>query len=135
MPIEETLATYSYFIKEVNKLDLAYIDLVRFSPRLDPTGRGTEHDVLATYSHLITLPTRNIPNCGFSPEEAASLIEQGQADAVQFGMLWITHQDLAKRIEHGKPLDILPRYELLQGHGGTEEEEVEGYTDYPEWRE
>lgn len=135
MPLEETLQTFTYLVKEINKRDLAYITLVRFSPAMDPTGRGTEHDVLASYNHLITAPTRSVPNCGFTPEEAAALIEKGDVDAVEFGMLWITHQDLAKRVEKGRPLDVVPQYHLLYGHGGTEESEAAGYTDYPAWKE
>ncbi|KAK7687075.1 hypothetical protein QCA50_009575 [Cerrena zonata] len=58
MPLEETLETFNYFISEANKLNLAYITLVRWSPLLDPAGRGTKHDVIASYGHLITAPTK-----------------------------------------------------------------------------
>ena len=135
MHLEETLSTFTYLIKEINKLHLAYITLARFSAAVDPEKRGTEHDVLASYNHLITAPTRRIPNFGFTPEEATEMLEEGKTDAVSFGTLWLTHQDLAKRIEYGKPLDVLPRFESFYGKGGSEEEEAVGYTDYPAWKD
>ena len=35
MPLPETVETYKYFITEAEKLDLAYIVLVRYSNALD----------------------------------------------------------------------------------------------------
>jgi 2,4-dienoyl-CoA reductase-like NADH-dependent reductase (Old Yellow Enzyme family) len=135
MPLDETVATFSHFIKEVNALDLAYICLVRYAAMFDTEKRGTDHDVLATYKNLITSPTRHIPNCGFTPEEAAGLIEKGEIDAVEFGSLWISHPDLALRIQEGHPLDGKLDFMTLYGNGGSEEEQVAGYTDYPTWTE
>ncbi|KAK7691789.1 hypothetical protein QCA50_005192 [Cerrena zonata] len=131
MPLEETLETFNYFVSEVNKLNLAYIALVRYSPMLDPTERGTKHDVIASYGHLITAPTKVVANCGFTPEEAAQYIEEGKADLVAFGFAWITHPDFANRVQHGKPLDNAPDFATLYGTGASEAEEAKGYTDYP----
>lgn len=131
MPLEETLETYKYFVSEANKLNLAYIALVRWSPFLDPTNRGTNHDTIATYGSLITAPTKVLANCGFTPEEANQYIEEGKADLIAFGIPWITHPDLVKRIEHGKPLDNAPDFTTLYGQGTTEAELAKGYTDYP----
>ena len=36
MPIPDTVETYKYFITEAEKLDLAYITLMRYSAALDP---------------------------------------------------------------------------------------------------
>jgi 2,4-dienoyl-CoA reductase-like NADH-dependent reductase (Old Yellow Enzyme family) len=133
MPLDETLATFSHFVKEVNALDLAYVCLVRYWAEMDPKRRGTDHDVIEAYSPLITSPTKKVSNCGFTPDEADRMIKEGNIDAVEFGMLWITHPDLARRVQERKPLDTKPNVARLYGKGGkTLEELVTGYTDYPE---
>lgn len=58
-------------------------------------------------------------------------MSSGEVDGVFFGFLWITHPDLAKRIEHGKPLDNTPDMAHLYLNGGTVEEQRVGYSDYP----
>jgi 2,4-dienoyl-CoA reductase-like NADH-dependent reductase (Old Yellow Enzyme family) len=73
-------------------------------------------------------------NGGVEPEEAASLVASGQIDAAVFGRLWISHPDLAKRIEHGKPFDTQIDYSNVYGRGPNASEEalIKGYTDYPD---
>ena len=41
MPLQETLDTYSYFITEADKLNLAYFTLVRYHPSQDGEYDGT----------------------------------------------------------------------------------------------
>jgi len=134
MPLEETIETFSYFITEADKLKLAYITLLRYQPHLDPVidgkTRGVPHDVVATYGHLMKHSKKFI-NGGITPEEGEELVVSGKADAVVFGMLWLTHPDLAKRIQFGKLIDNVPNYPLLYGAGGTVEDQRKGYTDYP----
>ena len=52
------------------------------------------------------------------------MIENGEADAVGFGKLFIANPDLPRRLREGAPLNP-PRVETFYTH------EVEGYTDYP----
>ncbi|KAF9246855.1 hypothetical protein BU15DRAFT_69713 [Melanogaster broomeanus] len=118
MSLEETLATYKHFISEADNMDLAYITLIRYSAMLDPVIdgelRATQHD-----ESLL--------------KEAEALIAQNKIDAAVFGMLWISHPDLAKRLEHGVPLDNQIEFTKLYGLGPemTLEELKKGYTDYP----
>jgi 2,4-dienoyl-CoA reductase-like NADH-dependent reductase (Old Yellow Enzyme family) len=95
--------------------------------------RATKHDVLTTYRPFVKT-TPIFLNGNVEPEEAASLIASGQIDAAVFGRLWIAHPDLAKRIEHGKPLDGQVDYSMVYGRGPNSEEEAlrKGYTDYPD---
>lgn len=130
MPLQDTLDTFSYFIKEASALGLAYIVLVR-AGAMDPTGRGTLHDVISSYAHLISSPTKVFSNAQFTPAEAAQFVSEGKVDGVFFGVPWIVYPDLAKRILYGKPLDNEPDTHTFYGHGGTEEQEKKGYTDYP----
>jgi len=94
--------------------------------------RATKHDVLATYRPFIKT-TPIFLNGSVKPEEAASLLASGQIDAAVFGRLWISHPDLATRLEHGKPLDAQLDFSNAYGRGpdASEEELRKGYTDYP----
>ncbi|PPQ80754.1 hypothetical protein CVT26_006965 [Gymnopilus dilepis] len=133
MPLNETLDTFRYFISEADKLGLAYITLLRYSPQLDAEydgiPRATKHDVLASYRPYIR-NAKVFLNAGVSPEEGAELIASGQIDAVSIGFNWITHPDLTKRVKHGKALDNVPDIPHLQTNKDSRDWKT-GYTDYP----
>lgn len=60
-------------------------------------------------------------------------LSDGKVEGVFFGTLWISHPDLAKRLEHGKPLDNAIDFTTLYGkYYASEEEQKKGYVDYPE---
>jgi 2,4-dienoyl-CoA reductase-like NADH-dependent reductase (Old Yellow Enzyme family) len=130
MPLDDTIATFSHFVTEADKLGIAYIDLVRYGTALDPTGRGTPHDVLGTYAPLIKKATV-FSNAGFTPDEAEKTVAEGKAEGIFFGFNYVLNPDLAERILGDKPLNNAPDFANLYGHGGTEAEEAKGYTDYP----
>ena len=133
MPLDETLDTYSYYFSELDKLGLAYITLVRYTPVMDAVydgvPRAIQHDVLASYRPYIK-NTPLILNGGVTPEEGAELVKEGKIDAISIGFNWITHPDLVKRVEHGKPLDNVPDIPHLQTNK-TSGDWRTGYTDYP----
>lgn len=62
---------------------------------------------------------------GHTPETAGELIDDGIADLVGFGRLFIANPDLPRRFALGAPLEDVRKRGL---YGGT----AEGYTDYPE---
>lgn len=136
MPLQENIDTFRYFISQADVLDLGYIILVRhiagLDPMIDGKHRSPKHDVLKTYRPCIT----NSPlflNGELTPEEANQLIAANEIDAAAFGMLWIGNPDLAKRIEHGIPINVKPDPKTYYG-GGPQipyEEQKKGYTDYP----
>ncbi|KAJ7589675.1 hypothetical protein C8J56DRAFT_826910, partial [Mycena floridula] len=130
MPLKETLETFKYFISEADKLDLSYILLVRHSYYADPNNRGTPHDVYDSYRHLVK-NSKAFFNCEFTVEEAEEWVQKGKADGIFFGRHFLSHPDLVKRLQHGKPLDNPLDYATLYGYGGDEASEVKGYTDYP----
>ncbi|KAH9477118.1 NADP-dependent oxidoreductase lnbE [Psilocybe cubensis] len=132
MPLQETLDTYSYFISEADKLKLSYFNLVRYSPSFDVEFDGKSsnpHDVLESYGHLIKNGKKFL-NAGVTAEEGEKLISAGKLDAISIGFNWITHPDLAKRVEHGKPLNNMPDIPHLQT-SKTSGDWATGYTDYP----
>ncbi|KAJ7771916.1 flavoprotein NADH-dependent oxidoreductase [Mycena maculata] len=132
MPLPETIATYNYFISEADKLGLSYILLARYVPALDMEIdgklRATQHDVVATFRPAIT-HARVFSNGGFTPAEAEALVAAGTLDGVLFGVLWIAHPDLARRVRHGKPLDNTPDPKTYYGH--LDRPAQLGFTDYP----
>ncbi|KAJ6547016.1 hypothetical protein B0H19DRAFT_1304703 [Mycena capillaripes] len=133
MPLQETIDTFGYFLREADKLGLSYVTLVRYSAALDPEfdgkKRSTQHDVVATFHPFLT-KTPIFVNCGVTPEEAEQLVSSGTAAGVFFGFAMVTHPDVAKRIKAGKPLDNAPNFAHLYGAEGVDN--AIGYTDYPE---
>ncbi|KAG2344591.1 FMN-linked oxidoreductase [Suillus weaverae] len=136
MPLQENIDTFRYFISQADVLDLGYICLVRYIPEFDPKidgqHRATKHDVLKTYRPCIK-KSLLLLNGSLTPEEANQLIAAKEIDAAAFGILWIGHPDLAKRIERGIPIDAKLDHKTFYG-GGPQipyEEQKKGYTDYP----
>ncbi|KAF7318936.1 hypothetical protein HMN09_00229400 [Mycena chlorophos] len=130
MPVAETIEVYGHLMKEVDKLGLAYVALVRYNAKkdtlLDGRPRGTEHDVLGTYAPF--LPNTNVfVNGSVTPDEAVELLGGG-VDGVFFGMPFLTHPDLTRRIAERKTLDSAPRVQYL--YDGAGEDGSVGYTDY-----
>lgn len=133
MPLQETIETYSYFITEADKLNLAYFALVRYHPAFDVeydgVHRATKHDILATYRPYVK-NAKFVLNSSILPEEGEELVTSGKVDAISIGFNWITHPDLVKRVEHGKPLDNVPDIPHLQAKA-VDGDWSKGYTDYP----
>ena len=40
MPLQEALDTYTYFLSEIDKLNLSYVTLLRYTTGLDPVIDG-----------------------------------------------------------------------------------------------
>jgi len=130
MPLPETVETYNYFITEAEKLDLAYIVLVRYSPvEIDGKLRGIKHDVLETFRPSVK-STKLFLNLQVTAEEGEKLVAAGKIDGIFIGFNWITHPDLVKRVLHGKALNNIPDIPHLQTNSESDDWRV-GYTDYP----
>jgi len=132
MPLQDTLETFGYFITEADKLGLSYITLVRYAPGADAVinGRATDHDVVASYRHLIK-HAKVVVNGGVLPQEGAELVKSGKADSISLGFNYVLHPDVVKRAKNGKPFDNVPNFAGLYGAGKKEHLEA-GYTDYPQ---
>ncbi|WP_233889757.1 alkene reductase [Paraburkholderia flagellata] len=65
-----------------------------------------------------------IANDGLTPESARRLVEEGEADAVAFGKLYIANPDLVERLRLEAPFNPLDA-NTIYGPGSA------GYTDYP----
>ena len=133
MSLEDTLATFSYFIAEADKLNLAFFDLVRYVPQYeveyDGVPRSTQHDVLASYKPFVK-NTKLFFNGAIQPAEGAQFVADGAVDGIVIGFNFITHPDLVKRVLHGKALDNIPDIPHLQTNKNSTDWSA-GYTDYP----
>ncbi|KAJ7671022.1 hypothetical protein B0H17DRAFT_989380 [Mycena rosella] len=132
MPLAETTATFGYLLREVSKLGLSYVALVRYSPMFDleydGKKRATQHDVVASLSPFISGPALFV-NAGVTPAEAEELVGSGKAAGVFFGIPYMTHPDLGRRVKAGKPLDNAPDFATFYTPGADPKL---GYTDYKE---
>jgi N-ethylmaleimide reductase len=63
-------------------------------------------------------------NNGYTREMGEEVLEQGRADLIAFGRLFISNPDLVERFRRGAPL-VEPDRETF--YGG----DARGYTDYP----
>lgn len=118
----DPVATYTYLIKELNKLPLAYIQLM--NPLFLPDDGFDQYprDVIGTLGklsrHLI------IANVGYTRETGEEELQKGIAKMISFGVPFIANPDLPKRFELNAPLNQPDRATF---YGGNEK----GYTDYP----
>ncbi|KAF8181248.1 hypothetical protein K438DRAFT_1768079 [Mycena galopus ATCC 62051] len=133
MPLQDTIDTYGHLLREVNKLGLSYVTLTRYNTWTDPEFNGkkrsTPHNVIETFSPFLT-KTPIFGNSGVTPSEAEELISSGKVAGVFMGMNWLTHPDVGRRIQAGKPLEYAPDFMTFYGAEGVDR--ALGYTDYKE---
>lgn len=107
-------ATFGYVARELGKRRLAFI-CARES--LGPNRLGPQ--LKRQFGGVF------LANEGFTRQTAEQVLEQGEADAVAFGKLFIANPDLPRRFALDAPLNI-PVAETFYASG------AEGYVDYPE---
>ncbi|KAF7341116.1 Artemisinic aldehyde Delta(11(13)) reductase [Mycena venus] len=123
MPLQDTIDTFGHLLREADKLGLSYVALARYNPYLDMEFDGKKARHAARRRRDVhALPEKD--------RRAEELVGSGKAAGVFFGMNWLTHPDLARRIKDGKKLDNAPDYMHLYGAEGVDP--ALGYTDYKE---
>lgn len=112
--------TFSYAVRELDKLELAYIHLVE--PRND---RGEPAELAtARFRPLIARRTQLIVAGGYDRASGNAAIAEGAADLVAFGRLFISNPDLPARFTQEAGLNP---YDRSTFYGGG----ARGYVDYP----
>lgn len=115
---------FTYVLKELDARKIAYVHLIE--PRSSSAGShdGNIQDAPDTaqlfrkaYSGVL------ISAGGYQRNDAMKVVEEGYADAVAFGRLFISNPDLPKRLEKNAELT---KYDRNTFYGGAEK----GYTDY-----
>ena len=122
-------ALYFYLLKQLSDrnvlfIELAECDAVMFGKEIDDQIRefakeGTLASIFRKYFNGIY-----VTNCGWTKETGNQIIEEGHADMVTFGRLFLANPDLVERFQNN--------WELNEGNVKTWfTPGAEGYTDYP----
>lgn len=106
-------ATFTYLVKELDKRNIAFI-FAREYQGADSLGPDLKKVFKGAY----------IANEKFTKESAETIIKEGNADAVSFGVPFISNPDLPRRFAEGSKLNET-NFQTLYAEGPT------GYTDYP----
>lgn len=112
--------TFSYVVHQLAPMNLAYLHLIEPGPS---QGEHPLPDLSARFFRpLFSGPI--IVAGGYTLEKANAVIEEGLADLVAFGQLFIANPDLVERFKRGAPFNPPDRDTF---YGGGEK----GYIDYP----
>ena len=109
--------TYAALLKAVDDIGLAYCHLIHIALE--------GQDALDLVNANWTGPV--IENAGLTLDKAKAVLDEGRAQAVSFGSLYIANPDLAERFRHDAPLAKARRDQFYTGMG----DDRRGYTDYP----
>lgn len=120
MGSEDFRETYLYVIKELNKLNLAYVHIMDglafgFHEKGDPM---TLAEFREHYRGVI------VGNCGYTQQDAEERLTAGNVDIAALGRPFISNPDLVERFRNGWPLAPYEDMTLWYTSG------AEGYTDY-----
>ena len=117
--------TFLYTIKELNKLQLAYVHIMDglafgFHEQGEPM---TLSEFRAEYDGII------MGNCGYTKESAEERLAAGHADLAAFGRPYITNPDLPERFKNNWPLEPTEDMSFWYTPG------AKGYTDYANYQQ
>lgn len=122
---EDTIPTFEYIVNRLNDYNLAYLHLS------EPFNDVSEYDFLVSNiaAHFRPIYQGNLMiNAGFDQESGNRVIEEGHADLVAYGKLFISNPDL--------PIRFAKNAELADWDQDTFYVPGEkGYTDYPKLEE
>ena len=118
---EDTIPTFDHIVERLNNYDLSYLHLS------EPFTDVSEIEFLETEIAKRYRPIYKgnlMINGGFTQEKGNKVIEEGHADLVAFGKLYISNPDLAERFALNAPMAEWDNDTFYtQGE--------KGYTDYP----
>lgn len=118
---EETIPTFDYIVNKLNDYKLAYLHLSE--PFTDVSEVPyAEQNIALRYRPIYK--GNLIINSGFDQEKGNRVIEDGHADLVAFGKLFISNPDLVARFESNSELNEWDQNTFYTPG-------PKGYTDYP----
>jgi N-ethylmaleimide reductase len=124
MSDSDPVALFTHVVKELDKLDLAYLHLIE--PRIAGNAADESRDQNPIAARRFRQSYRGtiIAAGGFDADSAQAILAERSADLVAFGRYFISNPDLPERFRHKLPLND---YDRDTFYGGT----AVGYTDYP----
>ena len=124
--LNDPIETYTYLIEELNKLDFAYVELMRRSVHFPSPEHYDADDEIELFGRKIRHTV--IANGGYDKATAEEELEKGIAELISFGTLYISNPDLSERFEKNSNLNKPDRATMFGGGR-------HGYIDYPRWNE
>lgn len=111
---------FSYICKQLNRFNLAYLHII------DALEGDIKHGANVVDLSIIRDAFKGVlmTNGGYTKERGTSTIESQQADAVAYGVLYISNPDLAVRFESNAALNEADASTFYT-------QDAKGYTDYP----
>ncbi|GIG69134.1 alkene reductase [Phytomonospora endophytica] len=109
--------TYKALVADIAGLDLAYLHIMESAGMRDLTA-----SLRARFTGPLILNPNTLPEP--TGPDALSLIEDGTADLVSYGALFLANPDLPARLAAGGPFNAPDRGTMFGG-------DQHGYTDYP----
>jgi N-ethylmaleimide reductase len=108
---------------DLNKLGIGFLEIRDGKPGIMGPMATDVPSVAPAIRRVFSGPL--VLNCGYDGTSAQAALDAGAADAISFGIAFLTNPDLPRRIAAALPLNPLLSIESLYGQGPT------GYTDYP----
>lgn len=122
MILDNPVATFTYLIEELNKLDFAFVELMKRSPLFPPVPHYPADNEIELFGRRIGQTV--IANTAYDRNSAEAELSTGIASLISFGTLFLANPDLPRRFATDAPLNQPDRATMF---GGGEQ----GYTDYP----
>lgn len=119
---DDPSATYTYLINELNKLDFAFVELMKRSPMFPLLPHYPADDEIECFGKLVKHTL--IAGTAYTRDTGEAELEKGIADLIAYGSTFLANPDLPRRFELGAELNTPDRATMF---GGGEH----GYTDYP----
>ncbi|MDU4301766.1 MAG: alkene reductase [Eikenella corrodens] len=119
---DDPSATYTYLINELNKLDFAFVELMKRSPMFPLLPHYPADDEIERFGKLVKHTL--IAGTAYTRDTGEAELEKGIADLIAYGSAFLANPDLPRRFELGAELNTPDRATMF---GGWEH----GYTDYP----
>ncbi|MCP9757193.1 alkene reductase [Lacihabitans sp. CCS-44] len=120
--LNDPTVTFKYLIQELNKMEFAFVELMKKSPMFPAIPTYPTEDEIELFGSLIKQPL--IAGTAYNKESAEEELKKGIAKAIAFGSSFLANPDLPKRFELDAPLNQPDRMTMF---GGDEK----GYIDYP----
>ncbi|MDO4636123.1 MAG: alkene reductase [Lautropia sp.] len=119
---DDPLASYNYLLSELNKLNFAFVELMRRSPMFPLLPHYPEGDEIELFGRRVMQTL--IGGTAYTLESGEAEVQKGIASLIAYGSSFIANPDLPRRFELGAELNQADPSTFF---GGGEH----GYTDYP----
>ena len=114
------IATFTRAAERINSLNVAYLHVMEPLPghMMYTAGEQVTPHIRKAFKAIL------VTNGGYTQKTANAAIENGETDAVAFGILYLANPDLVYRFKNNLSFNI-PNFATLYSSG------EKGYTDYP----